>query len=148
VRDDGLEVVAEMATPVEAELAVGRLEAEGIAARIEIRGGFGTPFPVPGGVATVAVVVGAEDAEIARTLLETIEDDFEPEVPPEYSEDAGTGPCPECGSTAKRFRRHAPVFRVLSRGLKDRGDTGHRWICRDCGHVWIVARPDWDGGEE
>jgi rubredoxin len=141
MRDDELEVVAELATPIEAEIAAGRLEAEGINAQLEIRGGFGAPFPVSGSLGTVAILVRSEDADIARTLLETLDDDFEPEVPPEYADDAQSELCPECGSTSKRFRRESPVFWMLPRSLIDRDDTGHRWICRDCGHVWIVERP-------
>ena len=137
---DDLVVIKELANPVEAEIAAGRLISEGIEARVETRGAFGTPILNPGHAAGIAILVKREDAEVASVLLDTIDEDFEAEVPPEFVDDAENLECPECGSTNKKFQRESSIVRAFSRSSDHPERTGHRWICRECRHIWIVER--------
>ena len=135
---DEFDVIAEFASPVEAEIAAGRLTADGIDARVEYRGALGTPILNPGHVGGVVILVPREDAEAGSLILSSIDEEFEPEVPPEFADDAKSLECPECGSENKKFQREASFLRVLPRSSHHPERTGHRWICRDCHHIWIV----------
>ena len=138
--EDDFEAIAEFASPAEAELAAGRLEAEGIDTRLENRGVLGTSWLNPGHHGGLVVLVKSEDAEVARVLLDTIEYDHEPEVPAEYAADAEELECPECGSTQKKFRREPPGAFVIRLGRGFRGFKGHRWQCRKCDRIWLVEQ--------
>lgn len=138
--DDNFEVIAEFGSPAEAELAAGRLDTEGIEARVENRGVLGTPWFNPGRTGGLVVLVKSEDAEVARVLLETIEYDFEPEVPAEYATETEELECLECGSTQKKFLREPPVALVIRFGRGFHGFKGHRWQCRECDHIWLVEQ--------
>ena len=134
------EVVAEFTGFLEAQLAAGRLEAEGIEAVVENRGALGTPTLNPGRLGGVTVLVRSEDAEVARVLLDVLEEDYEPEVPEEFLDDAEHLKCPECGSTEKKFQAERPVMKVLPKTSRSPKETGHRWVCKNCRHIWIVER--------
>ena len=135
---DEFDIIAEFASPVEAEIAAGRLIADGIDARVEYRGALGTPILNPGHAGGVVILVAREDAKVATEILDSIDEDFEPEVPPEFADDSKSLECPECGSTSKKFQRETSVLRILPRSSHHPERTGHRWICRDCHHIWIV----------
>lgn len=137
---DDFEVIAEFSNPVEAQIAVGRLISDGIDARIENHGALGTPILNPGHAGGVVVLVRREDSEIASVLLGAIDEEYEPEVPPEYAYDAEISECPECGSTNKKFQRGSAIARIFSMSSHHPERTGHRWICRDCRHIWIVEK--------
>ena len=135
---DDFEVIAEFAYPFEAELAAGRLEAGGLEARTEKRGVLGTSWLNPGRAGGIVLMVKTDQSEEARALLKAIEEDFEPEVPPEYSEDAEILECPECGSPHKKFKREHPIVGILPLSGSLERFKGHRWVCRGCGHIWMV----------
>ena len=134
-------VIKELASPVEAEIAAGRLISEGIEAQVETRGALGTPILNPGHAAGIAILVRREDAEVAFVLLDTIEEAFEPTVPPELIDAAENLECPECGSTSKKFLRQSATTRYLPRKSHHPERTGDRWRCRDCHHIWFVEKP-------
>ena len=137
---DDFEVIAEFSNPVEAEIAAGLLISEGIEARVENRGALGTPILNPGHAGGVMILVGREDVEVATVLLKTIDEDFESDVPAEFADDRENLECPECGSTDKKFQRERSVLRVMPHSSYHPERTGHRWICRECRHIWIVER--------
>ena len=138
--EDSYEVIAEFASSAEADIAAGRLRAEGIEARVEQRGVLGASWLNPGHTGGVVILARAEDAEIARVLLETIDDDFEPEVPTGYTELAEHLECPECGWKEKKFLREPRVASLIRLGRGFHGFEGHRWQCRRCDHIWRVEQ--------
>ncbi len=134
-------VIKELSSPVEAEIAAGRLMSEGIEAQVEVRGAFGTPILNPGHAGGVVILVKREDAEVAYVLLDTIDEDYEPIVPPEFKDAAELLECPECGSTSKKFLRETGAARMLPRTNHFPERTGNRWLCRGCRHIWFVEVP-------
>ncbi len=135
------EVIAELTSPLEAELAAGRLEAAGIETRIEQGGILGTSWLNPGHSGGISVAVRSDKAGEARLLLQSIETDHEIDIPPEYREDADHQECPECGSTHKTLRREHPIMALLAMSRYFRQFRGDRWHCRKCGNIWIVDGP-------
>jgi len=134
-------VIKELSNPVEAEIAAGRLISEGIEAQVEVRGALGTPLLNPGHSGGVVILVKREDAEVAYVLLDAIDEDYEPTVPPEFADAAENLECPECGSTRKKFLRETGAARMLPRANHFPERTGNRWLCRDCRHIWFAEVP-------
>lgn len=85
-------VVAAYSTPLEAELARGRLESEGIAARIADGNTVSIAQHLSPALGGVKIVVGRSDFEVARAILmspglESVDDEIDEPKPPEMTAD-------------------------------------------------------------
>jgi predicted RNA-binding Zn-ribbon protein involved in translation (DUF1610 family) len=130
------EVAALFEYPLEAELAAGRLESEGIEAYVEHQGVLGISWVNPGRFGGVAVLVRTSDLEKAKQVLAEVEESYEPEIPPEYQVAALELPCPRCGDTSKKFHRIRPLQESIWVRSNQMHLKGPRWECMNCGHYW------------
>ena len=86
-------VLASYPTIWEAEIVVGRLQAEGIDAQLRDQHIVSTNWLYSNAVGGVKVMVPHDQLEMARSILEAPIEEYEEDTPP------GWGSCIECGST-------------------------------------------------
>jgi hypothetical protein len=107
---DRLETIGSFTGPLEAHLAKGRLEAEGITAHIAHEHHIWAVWAYSNALGGVKIQVDRKDAVQAREILRDLvegkyEDDLKAEFP-DLKEQA----CPRCGST--RFESRIPLVRI------------------------------------
>lgn len=106
-----LKTIASYTSPIEAHIAKGRLEAEGIQAFIADEHHIWANWMYSNALGGVKIQVREEDAEQAKTILEQDQaGEFEEQLD-EVFEDIKANACPNCGS--KEFTSTFPFISLL-----------------------------------
>lgn len=128
-----LVTVGTFTSPVEAHLAKGRLQVEGIQAIVLNEHHISVNWPMSQALGGVKVQVPAEQLEAAKKVLEAL-------ARGEYAEpDALETKCPICGSNNIKARFSLPklLFLIVSLGLSAIFPIRReKLICRRCAHKW------------
>lgn len=123
--DSTFKTIASFENAIDAEIARGRLESEGIAAHIRDATMVGTNWLYSNAVGGVKLEVNAADVDQARQLLDDAKD--------ESLDDEGWGSCPQCGSRKLDLRTDRRITHVtwLLFGIPLLFPR-KQFVCREC----------------
>ena len=134
---NGLTVVASFRDELDAQVALGKLESEGIECSLANEYVVGVIWTYSTAVGWVEVQVAPEDAEAAVTTLAADESELLAELAAEMPSRQADEICPKCGSdalTIVRWQRYAAAVTLLIPLPLFIFRT--RVKCRACGSEW------------
>jgi len=131
-----LVTVGRYINPVEAHIAKGRLEAEGITAYVQHEHHVWANWPISQALGYVKVQVNAEDIEVSRTVLEKCS--AGEYALTENADDDNVTRCPQCGGTEIRRSNWRWKLALWGAVLVSVAIpyTIYRVECVSCHHAW------------
>lgn len=137
---NALEVIATFENALDAEMARGRLESEGIRAFVQDGNIVGANWTLSNAVGGVKVAVLAQDLQRAIEILA--------DAGTHEDEDSGWGKCSKCGSSKLELHsdRRMTNLTWLLLGIPLLFPN-KRFLCRSCGEVMKEPMLDNQGGD-